>query len=48
MASERLLLTATRLALALCTSEQLWMGLQADFDLEEVKKELHKIEHVAS
>jgi addiction module HigA family antidote len=41
--------TAIRLALALGTSEQFWMGLQADFDLEEAKKsvqkELDKIEH---
>ena len=44
--------TAIRLALALGTSEQFWMGLQADFDLEEAKKsakkKLHKIEHVAA
>ncbi|MEA3243317.1 MAG: HigA family addiction module antitoxin [Pseudomonadota bacterium] len=44
--------TAIRLALALGTSEQFWMGLQADFDLEEAKKllqkELDKIEHVAA
>ena len=44
--------TAIRLALALGTSEQFWMGLQADFDLEEAKKSakknLHKIEHVAA
>ena len=42
--------TAIRLALALGTSEQFWMGLQADFDLEKakklVKKELDKIELV--
>ena len=44
--------TAIRLALALGTSEQFWMGLQADFDLEEAKKsakkKLHKIEHIAA
>jgi addiction module HigA family antidote len=44
--------TAIRLALALGTSEQFWMGLQADFDLEEAKrsarKELGKIERVAA
>ena len=44
--------TAIRLALALGTSEQFWMGLQADFDLEEAKKsvqkELDKIDHVAA
>ena len=44
--------TAIRLALALGTSEQFWMGLQADYDLEEAKKsvqkELDKIEYVAA
>jgi proteic killer suppression protein len=30
--------TALRLAHALGTSEQFWMGLQADYDLEEVRK----------
>jgi addiction module HigA family antidote len=44
--------TAIRLALALGTSEQFWMGLQADFDLEEARnsarKDLGKIEHVAT
>ena len=30
--------TALRLARALGTSEQFWMGLQADFDLEEARK----------
>ncbi len=44
--------TAIRLALALGTSAQLWMGLQADFDLEEAKKssqkELDKVERVAA
>ncbi len=44
--------TAIRLALALGTSEQFWMGLQADFDLEEARKaaqkELGRIEHLAA
>ncbi|MGB5715837.1 MAG: hypothetical protein WBN81_01955 [Gammaproteobacteria bacterium] len=44
--------TAIRLALALCTSEQFWMELQADFDLEEAKKsakkKLYKVEHIAA
>ena len=44
--------TAIRLALALGTSEQVWMGLQADFDLEEARnsaqKDLGKVEHVAA
>lgn len=44
--------TAIRLALALGTSEQFWMGLQADFDLEAAKKaaqkELDRIKHVAA
>jgi len=30
--------TAIRLARALGTSEQFWMGLQADYDLEEARK----------
>ena len=30
--------TALRLARALKTSEQFWMGLQADYDLEEARK----------
>lgn len=30
--------TALRLARALGTSEQFWMGLQADYDLEEARK----------
>lgn len=30
--------TALRLARAFGTSEQFWMGLQADFDLEEARK----------
>ena len=44
--------TAIRLALALGTSEQFWMGLQADFDLEEarqsVRTELDNIERLAA
>ncbi len=44
--------TAIRLARALGTSEQFWMGLQADYDLEEAylsaKKEIEKIEIVAA
>ena len=44
--------TAIRLALALGTSEQFWMGLQADFDLEEARKsarkQLDKIERLAA
>ena len=44
--------TALRLARALGTTEQFWMGLQADFDLEEARKavrgELNKIENIAA
>ena len=44
--------TALRLARALGTSEQFWMGLQADHDLEEARKssgnKLNKIENVAA
>ncbi len=44
--------TALRLAPALGTSEQFWMGLQADYDLEEARKssgnKLKKIEYVAA
>ncbi len=44
--------TAIRLARALGTSEQLWMGLQADYDLEEARKavqsELKKVENIAA
>ncbi len=44
--------TALRLAHALGTSEQFWMGLQADYDLEEARKssgnKLKKIEYVAA
>ena len=44
--------TALRLARYLGTSEQLWMGLQADYDLEEARKQLgrkiEKIERLAA
>ncbi len=44
--------TALRLSRALGTTEQFWMGLQADYDLEEARKssgnELGKIENVAA
>jgi len=44
--------TALRLARALGTSEQFWMGLQADYDLEEARlasaAELSKIKRVAA
>ncbi len=44
--------TALRLARALGTSEQFWMGLQADHDLEEARKaarhNLEKVEHIAA
>jgi addiction module HigA family antidote len=44
--------TALRLARALGTSEQFWMGLQADFDLEEARKsasdKLRKIQNLAA
>jgi addiction module HigA family antidote len=44
--------TAIRLSRALGTSEQFWMGLQADYDLEEARKaaqsELKKVENVAA
>ena len=44
--------TALRLAHALGTSEQFWMGLQADYDLEDVRKvsgnKLKKIEIIAA
>ena len=39
--------TALRLARYFGTSEQLWMGLQADYDLEEARKQLgRKIERI--
>lgn len=34
--------TAVRLAAALGTSERFWLGLQADFDLEEAHRALGK------
>ena len=44
--------TAIRLSRALGTSEQFWMGLQADYDLEEARKaaqgELMKVENIAA
>lgn len=44
--------TSIRLARALGTSEQFWMGLQADYDLEEARiaahDELEKIAHIAA
>jgi len=44
--------TALRLAHALGTSEQFWMGLQSDYDLEEVRKSsakaLKKVENVVA
>jgi addiction module HigA family antidote len=43
--------TALRLAAALGTSEQFWMGLQADYDLEVARRatpDLAKVEHLAA
>ncbi len=44
--------TALRLARALGVSEQFWMGLQADYDLEEARKaarnDLNKVENIAA
>ena len=44
--------TALRLARALGTSEQFWMGLQADYDLEEARKsfgsKINNIENIAA
>ena len=44
--------TALRLARALGTSEQFWMGLQADYDLEAARKatgnKLKNIQHIAA
>jgi len=44
--------TALRLARALGTTEQFWMGLQADYDLEEARKaargDLEKVENIAA
>ena len=43
--------TAIRLARALGTTEQFWMGLQADYDLEEARNaaqsELKKVEKIS-
>jgi addiction module HigA family antidote len=44
--------TAVRLAATLGTSERFWLGLQADFDLEEARKAMgaavRKIERIAA
>lgn len=44
--------TAVRLAAALGTSERFWLGLQADFDLEEARHAMgtavRKIERIAA
>ena len=44
--------TAARLAAALGTSERFWLGLQADFDLEEAHrllgKKLLRLERIAA
>ncbi len=44
--------TAIRLARVLDTSEQFWMGLQADYDLEEARKAaqnaLKEVENIAA
>ena len=44
--------TAIRLARTLGTSEQFWMGLQADYDLEEARNaaqsELKRVEQIAA
>ena len=44
--------TAVRLAAAFGTSERFWLGLQADFDLEEARRalgtKLGKIERIAA
>mgnify|MGYP000567872728 CR=1 FL=1 len=44
--------TAIRLARALGASEQFWMGLQADYDLEEARKmaqnALKEVENIAA
>lgn len=43
--------TAIRLAVALGTSERFWLGLQADYDLEEghraLGKEIERIDQIA-
>ena len=39
--------TAIRLAQALGTSEQFWLGLQHDYDLEEAHKhQVYEVEHL--
>jgi addiction module HigA family antidote len=38
--------TALRLARALGTSEQFWVGLQADYDLEEARKAARDLSNV--
>jgi len=44
--------TALRLAAAFGNTERFWLGLQADFDLEEARrtlgKALHRIERIAA
>jgi antitoxin HigA-1 len=44
--------TAVRLAVALGTSERFWLGLQADYDLEEARRalgaKLSSIERIAA
>lgn len=44
--------TAVRLAAALGTSERFWLGLQADYDLEEAHqalgKDVQRIERIAA
>ena len=44
--------TAIRLAAAFGTSERFWLGLQADYDLEQARRALgaglHKIERIAA
>lgn len=44
--------TAVRLAATLGTSERFWLGLQADFDLEEARRAMgaavRKIERIAA
>ena len=44
--------TALRLAAALGTSERFWLGLQADYDLEEARRalgnDIQRIERVAA
>jgi plasmid maintenance system antidote protein VapI len=52
LAPIRLADTAVRLAAALGTSERFWLGLQADYDLEEAHRLLGKtvkrIERIAA